>query len=48
MARAVAWAVAAMKEDGLENVRAEKVMVPNWVRGPESAEIVDPAGIRCR
>ena len=42
MARAVAWAVAAMKEDGLENVRAEKVMVPNWVRGAESAEIVEP------
>lgn len=42
MARAVAWAVATMKEDGLENVRAEKVMVPNWVRGAESAEIVEP------
>src|SRR6185436_13198402 len=42
MARAVAWAVAAMKEDGLENVRADKVMVPNWVRGAESAEIVEP------
>ena len=42
MARAVAWAVATMKADGLENVRAEKVMVPNWVRGAESAEIVEP------
>jgi carboxypeptidase Q len=40
--RAVEWAVAAMKTDGLENVRAERVMVPKWVRGHESAEIVDP------
>src|SRR5690349_382349 len=40
--RAVAWAVAAMKADGLENVRAERVMVPRWIRGHESAEIIDP------
>jgi carboxypeptidase Q len=32
-----------MARDGLENVRAEKVMVPRWVRGAESAEIVSPA-----
>jgi carboxypeptidase Q len=32
-----------MTRDGLENVRAEKVMVPKWVRGQESAEIVEPA-----
>jgi carboxypeptidase Q len=31
-----------MKADGLEQVRAEPVMVPRWVRGRESAEIVDP------
>jgi carboxypeptidase Q len=43
MARAVAWAVETMKADGLENVRAERVMVPNWIRGAESAEIVEPA-----
>jgi carboxypeptidase Q len=41
-ARAVAWAMEAMKTDGLENVRTERVMVPHWVRGVESAEIVDP------
>jgi carboxypeptidase Q len=31
-----------MRRDGLDNVRAEKVMVPRWVRGEESAEIVQP------
>ena len=43
MARAVVWATETMKTDGLENVRAERVMVPNWVRGTESAEIIEPA-----
>ena len=41
--QAIAWALAEMKRDGLENVHAEKVMVPKWVRGSESAEIVHPA-----
>jgi carboxypeptidase Q len=41
--RAVAWAQESMRADGLENVRAERVMVPKWIRGHESAEIVDPA-----
>jgi carboxypeptidase Q len=41
--RAVEWAVAEMKRDGLENVHTERVMVPRWVRGAESAEIVEPA-----
>lgn len=41
--RAIEWAVQAMKADGLENVRAERVMVPRWIRGHESAEIIDPA-----
>jgi carboxypeptidase Q len=40
--RAVQWAAAEMTKDGLENVRAERVMVPKWVRGQESAEIVEP------
>jgi hypothetical protein len=34
--RAIDWATAEMKRDGLDNVRAEKVMVPHWVRGEES------------
>ena len=41
--RAIDWAVAEMKRDGLENVHTEKVMVPKWVRGNESAEIVSPS-----
>lgn len=39
---ALRWAAAEMKKDGLENVRLEKVMVPRWVRGQESLEIVEP------
>ncbi|MGH9141854.1 MAG: M20/M25/M40 family metallo-hydrolase [Vicinamibacterales bacterium] len=41
--RAIRWAVAEMNKDGLENVHTERVMVPKWVRGSESAEIVEPA-----
>src|SRR5919198_6660278 len=40
--RAIQWAVGEMKRDGLENVHTERVMVPRWVRGTESAEIVSP------
>ena len=40
--RAIAWAVAEMQRDGLENVHTERVMVPKWIRGAESAEIVAP------
>jgi carboxypeptidase Q len=41
--QAIRWATEEMKKDGLENVHVEKVMVPHWVRGKESAEIVSPA-----
>ena len=40
--RAIEWAIAEMKSDGLDNVRAEKVMVPHWVRGDESLEMTAP------
>ena len=40
--RAIAWAVDAMKKDGLENVHTECVMIPRWVRGSESLEITNP------
>lgn len=40
--RAVEWAITEMKRDGLDNVRGEKVMVPYWVRGNESLELLTP------
>jgi len=36
------WVIARMKEDGLQNVRGEPAMVPVWVRGEESAQMVRP------
>ena len=39
---AIDWTLARMREDGLENVRGEPVMVPHWVRGAESAELITP------
>ena len=44
--RAVEWALAEMKRDGLDNVRGEKVMVPHWVRGEESLEITTPRSMK--
>jgi carboxypeptidase Q len=41
--RAIQWAVEEMKRDGLENVHTEPALVPAWVRGIESAEIIEPA-----
>ncbi len=40
--RAIQWAVTTLEADGLANVHTERVMVPRWVRGQESAVIVDP------
>ena len=40
--RAIDWTLAQMHADGLENVRGEAAMVPHWVRGAESAELVAP------
>jgi carboxypeptidase Q len=42
LARAIEWTVSAMKADGLENVHTEPVVVPKWIRGRESAEIIEP------
>src|SRR6476646_3844826 len=42
LGRAISWAAETMKKDGLDNVHTEKVMVPKWTRGRESAEIIDP------
>ena len=40
--QAIAWAQGRMKEAGLVNVHAEPAMVPHWVRGLESAELILP------
>ena len=40
--RAIAWAAAEMKKDGLA-VRSEPVMVPHWVRGHEQLDMIAPA-----
>jgi carboxypeptidase Q len=39
---AVAWAVRTLKALGFSNVHTEKVMVPHWDRGAESAEVTAP------
>jgi carboxypeptidase Q len=40
--RALDWILDQMRRDGLEQVRGEPVMVPAWVRGQESAELLEP------
>jgi carboxypeptidase Q len=40
--RGIDWLLAEMKKDGLANVRGEPAMVPHWVRGRESAALVQP------
>jgi carboxypeptidase Q len=40
--RAIDWTLAEMRKDGLDSVRGEPVMVPRWVRGAESAELISP------
>ena len=39
---AIDWCLAEMKNDGLQNVRGEEVIVPRWVRGNESVELLSP------
>ena len=36
------WILKEMKNDGFENVRGEKVAVPTWIRGKESATLLRP------
>lgn len=40
--RAIEWAAARMRDDGLDEVRLEPASVPHWVRGPEKAAVVQP------
>ncbi|HVY68381.1 MAG TPA: M20/M25/M40 family metallo-hydrolase [Verrucomicrobiae bacterium] len=39
---AIDWIISQMKADGLENVHGEPALVPHWVRGAESLEIIEP------
>jgi carboxypeptidase Q len=39
---AIDWILNEMKNDNLDNVHAEGVLVPHWVRGEESAELMVP------
>ena len=38
--QAIQWAIAQMKSDGLENVHAEPVLVPHWVRGSDEEPLI--------
>src|SRR5579862_7013379 len=40
--KAIAWSSDEMKAAGLANVRTIPVKVPHWVRGHESAEMLEP------
>ena len=40
--KAIAWSVEEMKNAGLANVRTIPVKVPHWVRGRESAVMLEP------
>ncbi len=39
---AIDWILGDMRDDGLDNVHGEEVDIPHWVRGPESAELLEP------
>jgi carboxypeptidase Q len=43
---AIDWILSEMKADGLQNVRGEPVLVPHWVRGVESADLIKPRPVR--
>ena len=40
--RALDWILEEMRRDGLESVHGERAMVPHWVRGSESLDLVEP------
>ncbi len=40
--RALDWILEEMEADGLDNVHGEGVLVPHWVRGEESLEMIRP------
>ncbi|XP_032808817.2 carboxypeptidase Q isoform X1 [Petromyzon marinus] len=40
--QAIAYMLSALRDDGLENVHPEAAKVPHWVRGRESATMIEP------
>jgi len=44
--RAIDWMLAEMRNGGFDNVRGEPVMVPRWVRGTETADLVAPRPLK--
>lgn len=44
--RALDWVLDEMRRDGLENVHGERAMVPHWVRGEESLDLLEPRRVR--
>lgn len=44
--RAVRWTASEMRSDGFERVDTEPVLVPRWVRGAESLELLAPESRR--
>ena len=40
--KAISWIIKKMKEDGLSNVEGQYVKVPTWIRGKETAVILQP------
>lgn len=46
LARTIEWSAEQMRREGLENVVTLPVQVPVWVRGQESAEMIEPRPAR--
>ena len=42
LTKAIEWVAGEMRREGLSNVQTPLVKVPNWVRGQESARLVEP------
>jgi carboxypeptidase Q len=42
---ALDWILGEMTKDGLDNVHGEEAMVPHWVRGAESVELLQPCRV---